>query len=118
MEAAHNPAEVEASIRECANRIAKSVTICGERYDAWKTAERAYDTAFAKAYLDATGSIKDRTYKAELETAELREAMDVADAAYRFADRTAKAVESELRAWQSVGASIRAMFGVAGRGEY
>jgi hypothetical protein len=46
-----------------------------------------------------------------------RHERDVADAAHRFADRQARALENELRALQSVGASIRAMYGVAGRGE-
>ena len=58
-----------------------------------------------------------RRYIAELATQQERQAMDIADAAYRYAERTSKAITEELRAWQSVGASVRMMYGVAGRGE-
>jgi hypothetical protein len=34
----------------------------------------------------------------------------VTEVAFKFADRTAKAIEAELRALQSVGASVRAMY--------
>lgn len=112
-----DPVSVENAIRECANRIAKGVTICGNQYAAFLAADRAYDQAFAKAYIDAGGAAHERKYIAELATVEEREARDVADAAYRYSDRQAKALEAELRAMQSVGASIRSMYGVAGRGE-
>jgi hypothetical protein len=63
------------------------------------------------------GPAHEKKYAAELATTEERAARDVADAAYRYADRLAKALESELRAYQSIGASVRATFGVAGVGE-
>lgn len=113
----YNPVEVEQEIRRCANRIANSVTVCGQAYDRWLSAERTYDRAFAQAYLAADGPAHEKKYRAELATQEERAARDVADAAYRFAERTSKAIEAELRAWQSVGASVRSMYGVAGRGE-
>ncbi|NKS42266.1 hypothetical protein GS496_18450 [Rhodococcus hoagii] len=112
-----DPVSVENAIRECANRIAKGVTICGNQYATFLAADRAYDQAFARAYIDAGGAAHERKYIAELATVEEREARDVADAAYRYSDRQAKALEAELRAMQSVGASIRSMYGVAGRGE-
>lgn len=114
----YNPVQIEEAIRQCANRIAASVSVCGERYAAWLEADRVYDRAYAQAYLHAEGAAHERKYRAELATAAERQARDLADAAYRFADRQAKALEAELRAWQSVGASVRAMYGVAGRGEY
>lgn len=112
-----NPVAVEDAIREVANRIAKGVMVCDERYRAFLEAERAYDVAFARAYLNYPGPAHERKYAAELATVQERTARDVADAAYRYADRQAKALESELRALQSVGASMRAMFGAAGVGE-
>ncbi|KQU33551.1 hypothetical protein [Rhodococcus sp. Leaf233] len=112
-----NPAQVETAIRDCANRIGAGVTVCNTRYTAFLTADRAYDLAFAREYLKADGPAHERKYAAEVATTDLRGQRDVADAAYRFADRTAKAVESELRAMQSLGASIRQAYSVAGRGE-
>ncbi|MGF7124070.1 hypothetical protein [Rhodococcus sp. BE178] len=113
----YNPVKVEQAIRNCANRIAGGVSVCSNTYSAFLDADRAYDQAFAKAYLEAGGAAHERKYIAELATDEERSARDLADAAYRYADRQAKALEAELRAWQSVGASVRSMYGVAGRGE-
>jgi hypothetical protein len=113
-----NPVDIERKIREVSERISKSAGVCNERYRAYLTAERTYDQAFARAYLDTTDApAHARKYEAELATAAEREARDVADAAYKYADRLAKALESELRAYQSVGASVRAMYAVAGTGE-
>lgn len=112
-----NPVQIEQAIRNVAERIAKGVRVCSERYEAYLTADREYEQAFARAYLNADGPAHERKYTAELETLLERQGRDVADAAYRYADRTAKALEAELRAYQSVGASVRQMYQVAGRGE-
>ncbi|CAM3288552.1 hypothetical protein [Stackebrandtia soli] len=112
-----NPVAIEESIRNVSGRIAAGVTVCSDAYKAYLTADRAYDLAYARAYLDADGPAHERRYSAEVATTEDRTARDVADVAYRHADRLARALESELRALQSVGASVRAMYSVAGRGE-
>lgn len=112
-----NPVTVEQNIRTCSERIANGVKVCDERYRKWLEADHAYDVAFARAYLNHDGPAHEKKHVAELETQQERKARDVADAAYRYADRNARALENELRAWQSVGASVRAMYGVAGRGE-
>lgn len=113
----YNPVSIETAIRECANRIGKGVTVCANAYSTFLQADHDYDRAYARAYVEHDGPAHKLRYIAELATDEERSARDVADAAYRFADRTARAVESELRAYQSIGASVRTMYGVAGRGE-
>lgn len=113
-----NPVVVETAIRTCSDRIAKGVIVCDERYRAWKEADQAYDLAFAHAYLHHEGPSHEKKFGAELATAKERGARDVADAAYRYADRQARALENELRAWQSLNASMRAMYAVAGVGEH
>lgn len=113
----YNPVTIEAAIRECANQIARSVTVCNDAYIAYRKADHEYDVAYARAYVRIEGPAHKREQLAELETIDERRARDVADAAYKHADRRAKALDAELRAWQSVGASVRAMYGVAGRGE-
>ncbi len=113
----YSPVSIEQSIRECARRIADGVRVCGNAYADYLAADHDYDRAFARSYIEAGGPAHERKYIAELATDEERTARDVADAAYRYADRTARAVEAELRAWQSVGASVRQAYGVAGRGE-
>lgn len=112
-----NPVNIEQRIRDISERIAKSAGVCNDRYVAFAKASHAYELAFAKAYMAFKGPAHEKKYQAEIDTEELREARDVTDAAYKYADRLAKALESELRAYQSIGASVRAMFGVAGRGE-
>ena len=112
-----NPVAVEQAIRGIANRIAAGVKVCSERYETFLTADRDYDRAFAGAYLAHDGAAHERKYAAELATHKQRETRDVADAAYRYADRQHRALQDELRAYQSVGASIRQMYAVAGRGE-
>jgi hypothetical protein len=112
-----NPVAVEEAIRECADRIANGVMVCDERYRAFLDADRAHDQAYAAAYLSAAGPAHEKKFRAELATAPTRAARDKADAAYRYADKQARALEAVLRAWQSVGASVRAMYAVAGVGE-
>lgn len=112
-----NPVAIENAIRSCSERIAKGVVVCNDRYIAYLDADRTYDAAVARAYLEHDGPAHERKYAAELATVELRAVRDGADAAYRYADRQARALENELRAWQSVGASVRAMYNVAGAGE-
>ena len=43
----------------------------------------------------------------------VREAAENAEIAFRHAERTAKALEKELIAWQSIASSIRTMYGAA-----
>lgn len=112
-----NPVNVEQRIRDISARIANSASVCNDRYVTFLAADRNYDQAFAGAYMAHPGPAHEKKYAAELATAQERELRDVADAAYKYADRLAKALESELRAYQSIGASVRAMYGVAGRGE-
>jgi hypothetical protein len=112
-----NPVAIEQHIREISNRIAKSAAVCNERYTTFLTADREYDQANARAYMAYDGPQHAKKPAAELATETERTARDIADAAYKYADRLAKALESELRAYQSIGASVRAMYQVAGRGE-
>lgn len=112
-----NPAAVEQAIRDISNRIANGVKVCSERHKAFLTAERDYDYQFALAYRSFDGPAHEKKYAATVETIAFREAKDNADAAYQYAIRQSRALTDELRAMQSVGASIRSMFAVAGRGE-
>ncbi|UAK38385.1 hypothetical protein K8O93_00870 [Gordonia bronchialis] len=112
-----NFVQIEHAIRETSNRIARGVRICSERYQAFQTAERAYDAAYARAYLNADGPAHERKYRAELATQSEREARDVAEASHKYSERQSKALESQLRALQSLGAGLRQQFAVAGIGE-
>lgn len=111
-----NPVDIERNIRVVSTRIAEGVRVCDREYRKYLAAQHAYDLAFARAYMAHDGPAHEKKYAAELATRAEREARDVADASYRYADRQAKALQDELRAWQSVGASVRSMYAVAGVG--
>ena len=111
------PVAIETAIRECSARISNSVKVCDERYRAHQIAQREYDRAYARAFLASEGSVDARKHQVELKTIAERDARDVTDASYRYADRLAKALQDELRAWQSVGASVRMTYAVAGTGQ-
>jgi hypothetical protein len=105
-----NPVEVERAIRETANDIARGVRVVS---DAEKEARRTrvvYDRAFAQAYLEAEGPAHEKKYRAELATKTERDAMEIADLAFRHAERQARALDGKLRAFQSIGASVRQMY--------
>lgn len=112
-----NPVEIERKIRDVSDRMAKGVSVCDQLYRALLATDHRPAVAYAQAYLNHNGPAHEKKYGAELATQAERLARDEADAAHRYADRTARALENELRALQSVGASIRAMYGVAGRGD-
>jgi hypothetical protein len=112
-----NPVDIERHIRGISNRIANGVPVVSKSYAEYLAKDRAYDRAFALAYMGHNGPAHERKYAAELETEAEREARDIADVAHRYAKDQAEALREELRAYQSVGASVRAMFSIAGRGE-
>lgn len=114
-----NPVEIEREILDLSNKISHGVRVFSERYRAFLDADREYDRAFAAAYLGCEdGSIKDREKHAVLVTIEQREARDVAEVAYKHADKMHRALSDSLRALQSVGASVRMQYATAGRGEF
>lgn len=105
-----NPVSIEQAIRDVSTRIATGVRVTSDRYRDWLDADRSYDQAFARAYMAAEGPAHERKYAAELATLAERERRDAADVLFRYADRQARALENELRAYQSIGASIRSMY--------
>jgi len=111
------PLAIEQAIRECSNRLAKSIPIRSERMTAKRAAERDYRRAYDLAYLNAEGSVEDRKAHARIATEDLHDAMDVAEVVYKEAEALARSIEKELDALRSVGASIRSTYAVAGRGE-
>lgn len=109
-----NPVDVEAAIRRLAAESARAVRIVTKALEAYRAAERAYDRAFAGAYLGYAGPQTEKRYAAELATGEAREARDVAEVAWRYAERTAASLERQLSAYQSINRSVAQMYGAAG----
>lgn len=110
----HNPVDAERKIEELSNRIARGVPVITSAEREARAKKRAFDLAYAHAYKRAEGSIKEREYEADITTMPHREEADNAEIAFKHAERTAKALEKELQAWQSINSNIRAMYGAAG----
>ncbi|WP_426716498.1 hypothetical protein ACEN19_11130 [Corynebacterium auriscanis] len=112
-----NPVEVEQRILELTNRIARGIKVFRDRYDKALETDRDHELRIARAYLKSEGSIEDKKKQAIVECFESRVKRDVAEVAFKEADKLLKALELELRALQSIGASLREQYRVAGRGE-
>jgi hypothetical protein len=105
-----NPVEIEASIQEVRRRIHNGVKVVSDARKVYQQAKRSYDRAFAHAYLDYEGAAHEKKYSAELETEAQREAMDLAEQAFKYALDLSEALRDDLRALQSINASVRSMY--------
>lgn len=110
-----NPVTIEQQISKVVDEISKGVRIVTDAEYKAADLRREYDRAYAMAYGRAEGSIQDRKYAAELATIDQRGHAENAEIAFRHAQRTARALEKKLDALRSQGASVRAMYDVAGR---
>jgi hypothetical protein len=112
-----NPVDVERKIQEVSNRIATGVGVITSAEREAKAKRRAFDLAFAHAIKRAEGAAYLKKYEADIHTMPHREEAENAEIALKHAERTAKALEKELFAWQSINGNIRAMYGAAGVGQ-
>jgi hypothetical protein len=106
-----NPVDAEQKIQELSERIARGVGVITAAERDARTAKRDFDLGYAIAYKEAGGPQHERRYTADIETMKLREDADDAEIKFKHAERTAKALEKELLAWQSINSNIRAMYG-------
>lgn len=113
-----NPVEVEQGIVAAANEVSEGVAVVSRRLDAYRQADREFDAAYASAYMQAKGPVEERKHQAVLATMTERAALDVAEVAWRYADRRCRAAESRLSAYQSILRSVGTMYAAAGTGEY
>ena len=104
---------------ELSNLIAQGVQQVTDHLRSYRQADAEYDRAKARAQLAAEGkTVADRDAEVELATVDERDAKDVAEVAYSHVNRRVKAFERELDAIRSIGASVRSMYAVAGRGPH
>ena len=113
-----NPVEIEQGIVAAAEEVARSVQIVSDRLEAYREAEHLFDLKWAGEYMRATGPVEERKQTCVLKTEVERKAMDVAEVAFKYADRKCKAAEARLSAYQTLSRSITAMYKTAGVGEY
>lgn len=109
-----NPVEVERRIRTLANESGKAVRVVTDLLAAYREAERVYDREYAAAYLAHDGAAGSKRYAAEVATSELRQARDVAEVAWRYAERAAASLERQLSAYQTINRTVAQMYSAAG----
>lgn len=111
------PADLEQRIAFYTDQINQGVAIISEREGEAKRLQRELDREFARQYLAADGPQTEKRYRAELETAQLRADAEVAQLAFRHAERQMRSLETQLSAWQTIAKSLLASMGPAtGRG--
>lgn len=113
-----NPVTVEKTILEIVNEISQAIIQGRDALAASLAANRAYDLAYARAYMAYEGAAHAKKYAAEIATEQERIDRDAADVAFRFVDKTARALEKKLDAYRSLGAFVRQAYAEAGRGEW
>lgn len=109
-----NPVDIEQAIRRLANETARAVRIVSDRLGAFREAERIYDAAVAHEYLAWKGPAHEKKFAAELATTELRRDRDLAEVAWRYAERSAASVERQLSAYQTLNRSVAQLYSAAG----
>jgi hypothetical protein len=111
-----NPEQVEAAMYRCSMRIARSVRVVSDAEAAYKELDRAYDKAYAQAFIDYEGPQTEKKFGATLATMEEREARDIAYQTFNYVKRLSEAVQDELRTLQSINKSVLAMYSAATTG--
>lgn len=108
-----SPEQVEAAINQVRQNISRGVRIVSAAEREARAAAAAFDRAYAHAYLDHPGPAHEKRYAAEVDpgVVRARDARDVAQLAYRHAERVADALQAELRAYQSINKSVTSMYG-------
>lgn len=108
-----NPVQIENRITELANLLASNVRTVSESLGRYKTALREYDLEEARAYMRHQGPAHERKPASVIASIEFRRVADDAEVVWRHADRTARGVESELSAMQSLYKGVTSMYGAA-----
>ena len=109
-----NPADAEAWIRHVSDRIARGVRVVTDAEKQMKATKRDFDLAWAYAIKHAEGPEYARKAEATVETMPHRAKAEDAELAYRYAQRTAEALERELFAAMAINRNIVSMWSGAG----
>lgn len=113
-----NPVSVEKAILEIVNEISDAIIQGRDALSNMLAAKRAFEQAEARAYMRYEGAAHAKKYAAILATEQEAIDRDAAEVAFRFVDRTARALEKKLDAYRSLGAFVRQAYAEAGRGEW
>ncbi|BCK58334.1 hypothetical protein [Nocardia wallacei] len=111
-----SPVAVERRLAEIDHLITRGVDALAEAYARYAHAKNELEKANAREYMRYNGPAHAKKYAAIVATAALRDELTLADIAYHYAKSRSEALKDQLSAVQSIGASIRAQYEIAGRG--
>jgi hypothetical protein len=113
-----NPVSVEKAIIGVVDEIVSGIRKASDAYTQVLSTNHEYDLAFARSYMKYDGPAHAKRYAAEISTEQERTSRDAADVAYRYIERSNKALEKKLDALRSIGVSVRQAYAEAGKGEW
>ena len=113
-----NPVSVEKAIVGVVDEIVSGIRKASDAYTQVLATNHEYDLAFARSYMRYDGPAHAKRYAAEIATEQERTSRDAADVAYRYIERSNKALEKKLDALRSIGVSVRQAYAEAGKGEW
>lgn len=112
-----SPVAIEQRLAELDHAITAGVDELATAYEKFATLKNELEKATARAYLAYKGPAHEKKYAAIVATEALRDQLTVADIAYHYAKTRSEALTNgNLKAIQSMSASIRSQYEIAGRG--
>ena len=111
-----NPVQIEFELRDANTRLENGTKTVRDALEEYLDAKSAYEVAYAHAYLDAEGSIKDKEVQAVIATESQRNARDVAEVAYKYAKDLMRSLEQKQSTLQTISAGIRQAYAGSGHG--
>ncbi|NKY47971.1 hypothetical protein [Nocardia cerradoensis] len=111
-----SPVAVEQRLADIDHLITRGVNTLADAYDKYATLKNQVEVETARAYVNHRGPAHEKKYAAILATEQLRAQLAVADAVYHRARWKNEGLTEQLKAVQSIGASLRSQYEIAGRG--
>ena len=113
------PIEVEKRLVGLVNTLSTALTEWKRLYKEHKDTEREYDAAYARARLaaaDAGIQANDRKYHADTDpkVAEAREAMDLAEVAFKYSEQRLRGVHTAISTWQTINRNVQQAYATGG----
>jgi hypothetical protein len=111
-----SPVAVEQRLADIDHLITSGVDTLADAYDEYARLKNQVEVETARAYVHHKGPAHEKKYAAVLATEQLRAQLAVADAVYHRARWKNEGLSEQLKAVQSIGASLRSQYENAGRG--
>lgn len=115
-----SPVEVERKLLELTGVLSKALANWKKIYNNHKKADHAYDQTVARVRIDVAREISDRNERkyhvdTHADVIAAREDAIFAETIFKYAEEELKGIHAAIRAWQSVGTSVRQAYATSGK---